>query len=324
MANFTGVAVSILISLTAFPLVELVTTDSSLSAPLPLMLIGFGLLLLIALTLKFVLPQKCVEEQGKDAVEQRGFVYYTCCLFMWACTSDLCLQIRNHELFGFRKNTKYFEHGEAYLVTPLGIFAQFWNGIINYILYVIIIYQIDNKKDSRYSCLYWSGGILTSQFVVLVGAFTGSYSNKLEYSVWLNAVFVFLPLWILQHCWVKPRPVAKNFTRENSSFPVLDLFLCTGLVLASVFGLIRGLGALGSQTPLIKYYVEAYEPYMLESSKYGAVWPMYVAIYGIPFQLCAIYGLLHPGCQWMLNCSVVYAAGMLQVNVWFLITKLAC
>jgi len=205
----SGVLTSVTLSLSAIPLVVLVTDSSVLSEPLLMMSIGFGLLAGFAIAFVLLLPPSAIKPSNK-LIEGRGVLYYTCCLFMWACIADLTIQARHLQLFSDHQNTQYFSHGEPYLETPLGITAQFWNGIVNYCLYLAIIYKIDNSRDPRNFALYWSGGILTSQFVVLVGALTGSYSHLLQASVWMNVVFVVFPLWVMIKFLIKPRSDIKD------------------------------------------------------------------------------------------------------------------
>jgi len=54
---------------------------------------------------------------------------------------------------------------------------------------------------------------------------------------------------------------------------------------ASLFLLVRGLGAFDSSFPPILHYVAHYEPYILEPSNFGKAWVVYAAMYGVPIQV---------------------------------------
>ena len=309
MYNFKELLASLAISLTSIPLVVFVTDHDVLTQPLIMMTIGFSLLLFITILVVLVIPP--TKKDSDTSLEGRGLVYYTCCLFLWAAVSDLAIQSRYLGWFGFESNSKYFNNGELYLSIPFGITTQLWDAFVNSTLYMIIIFQIDNKIDCRSAVMYWCGSIITSQFVVMIGAFSGYYSDKLQYAVWLNVVFIIFPVWVLCKFLFKPISVSnKNLQPLKST--IYDKILSLLLLFLCIFNTIRGLGALGSNFSMIKSYVDNFEPYIKESSKFGGTWVLYTAVYGVPFQLASIYALMHPGCAWMLNWSVFYASGMLQ------------
>uniref|UniRef100_H2Z5B8 EXPERA domain-containing protein n=1 Tax=Ciona savignyi TaxID=51511 RepID=H2Z5B8_CIOSA len=252
MANFIGVIMSCLISVSAIPLVIVITDHDILSQPINMMIIGFGFLASVVMVFYLVLPPKGIKKQlGKEG---RGVLYYTCCVFMWASVADFTLQSRQLGIFGFASNNAYFDHGEPYLQTPFGIGVQYWNAVINFILYANIIYKIDNHIDPRFTAIYWAGGILTSQFCVLFGAYTGSYAAYLPPSVAMNVVFVVYPFWVFFHFINKPR-AEKIPPTNDSKYRVLDVVLVVSLLIASFFMAIRGLGGFDSPFPLTQHYV---------------------------------------------------------------------
>lgn len=204
MANLSGLIVTVLISLTAFPLVLVVTASELLTEPFTLMVVGLGTTVAVVIVICVFLPPSGIENSPN--VEGRGVIYYTCAVFMWASIADLSIQSAHFGFFmGYKTNTEYFEHGEVYLMSPIGITTQTWNAIVHYVLYIFIIYRIDNNKDPRNVALYWAGSICTSQFVLMLGILTGSYSNQLEWSVWMNVTFVVFPVWVFWKFLVKPR-----------------------------------------------------------------------------------------------------------------------
>nr|CAB3266998.1 transmembrane 6 superfamily member 1-like [Phallusia mammillata] len=288
-----------------------VTTSNVLTEPLTLMSIGLGLTAAILITIAVLVPPSGIKNSKN--IEGRGLIYYTCALFMWASMADMSIQTAHFGFFmGLESNTDYFTNGEPYLMTPIGISTQYWNAIVNYVLYLFIIYKIDNNQDPRNFVLYWCGSICTSQFVLMSGILTGSYSDQLEYAVWMNVTFVVFPVWVLWKYLVKPRTDLPVKIAEKHQSGFLDLILSVGLIAASCLAFVRVLGAMGSKFPVMKYYATHYEPHLLDETDFGKTWALYSAMYGIPFQLAAVYGLRCPGKEWMLNLSVYYAASMLQ------------
>ena len=308
MFNLHGVVTSIIISLTGPPLVLFVSNHDVFSQPIYLMTIGFGYLALIAIFFKkFLSPAGLKPTQ---LLEGRGLLYYTCCVFMFGGCADVAIQSCHVRLFSCGNDT-YLLHGEPYLQTPFGITTQLWNGIVHYFLQLVIIYQIDNFKDCRITTLYWCGSIITSQFVVLVGALSGSYSDSLEYAVWMNVIFVGLPVWIFYKFLGKP---INSFIAESkpTHFDIFDAILVLFLLFAMCFNLMRGLGALGSKIPIVAYYIKNYEPYINEPAQFGSTWVLYTAVYVIPFYLSVLFNYTKPMSQWIVNLSVFFAASLLQ------------
>ena len=308
MVNVSGVLVSVLISLTSVPLVLLVSNHDLFSQPIYLMTIGLGLLAVVGvLFMTFLSPSGI---KSTKSVEGRGLLYYTCCVFMWGCVADFTIQTCHVNIFSCGENS-YLAHGEPYLQTPFGITTQFWNAIVHYFLQLLVIYQIDNYQDCRVITLYWCGSIITSQFVLLVGGLSGSFSDKLEYAVWLNVIFVGLPVWIL--CRFLSKPMTKpNLPASKAIFNFYDVSVYILLLCAMFYNLLRGLGALGSKFPLVLSYVDRFEPYIMEPAHFGCCWVLYTAVYLIPFYFSTLYNFNEPVSQWAVNLSVFFSAGALQ------------
>ena len=323
MVYLTGVLTSFIISLTSAPLVHIVSNHDILSQPIYLMMIGFGLLAVVAfLAVTFLRPS---DLKPAKSFEGRGLVYYTCCVFMWGGVADFTIQSCHVKLFECGEDS-YLLNGEPYLRTHFGISTQFWNAIVHYSLQLLTIYEIDNQLDCKFTVLYWCGSIITSQFVVLVGGLSGSYSDALQYAVWMNVIFAGLPIWIFFRFLSSPiiLPISISASarslKSKSSKPkvsgnklnLVDMILSLLLLYAMSFNLIRGLGALGSRFPIVSNYVDNYEPYIKEPARFGSTWALYTAVYIVPFYFATLYNLTKPLSQWTVNLSIFFAAGTLQ------------
>ena len=313
MTTFKSVVLAVLCSWTAIPSVLIVTADDVLSQPLVMFVIGFAILAIIAVSMKVLLPSNDLKQTSKH-LEKRGLLYYTCCIFMFGGMADLVIQSCHLEIVDCgTSNMAYFLNGELYLSLPFGVSVQMWNAIVHYTLQAIIIFQIDNGFDCTITTLLWCGSIVTSQFTVLVGSLSGSYSDKLEYACWLNAIFIGMPVWILLRFLNKPlrNSLPKLSSKNGTHKGFVDHLLLLSLLFSTLFCTVRALGALGSRMPIITYYVSKYEPGMTDPAQFASSWVLYTGVYLVPFYIAVMYNFNHVS-QWMVNLSVFFAAGVLQ------------
>jgi len=68
----------------------------------------------------------------------------------------------------------------------------------------------------------------------------------------------------------------------------MDVTLLAGLLVTTLFGVVRGLAALNSPSPLAVEYAHQYEPYVLEPSKFGSAWILYMMTIGSLFQVIVL------------------------------------
>lgn len=313
MAKYKGVIVSIIVSLCAVPLIKSALSNNVVSQLIPMYILNYSLLLTAGIFIFAALPPSLC----RHACSNRNEIYYMCCLFMGVCTANATLQAWRFRYFGPR-NAKvplpkagYLKYDEPYITKPFGISTQMYNDFFNYILYAIMIYRIDNGLSYRNIALYWCGGSLTSEFVSTIGSFTGYNSHQLHNTEIRRFLFISSTSWVLiKFLVLKPRRI--ETTSVNTRFVKLDRGLIVCLSFYCVFGFIRGLAGLNGHQKMIIYYISRFEPYIAHPSRFGAIWVLYTAVYGIPFHLAAIKSLIRPTSEWLVNMSILYASSLLQ------------
>jgi len=81
----------------------------------------------------------------------------------------------------------------------------------------------------------------------------------------------------------------RKFAKTLGAFDMfVNVILLTGLFITTLFGIVRGLAALNSPFPLSMKYAHLYEPYVLEPSKFGSAWILYVMTIGSLFQVIVL------------------------------------
>ncbi|XP_033108780.1 transmembrane 6 superfamily member 1-like [Anneissia japonica] len=91
-----------------------------------------------------------------------------------------------------------------------------------------------------------------------------------------------------------------------------DLMMVIYLLTSCVFSFIRMLAALNSPILFAQAYVKFYEPYLLDPVIYPKLQMLVYWFYLTPHSLCAIYGLLYPGCEWMSDWALIHAGAAMQ------------
>ena len=283
---------------------------SSLSQYLPMSVLCYALLLTASVFFVTALPPNlCCERPVR-----RNEIYYGCCLLMCCCMANGTLQLWRLQHFASEdaKDEKiHFTFDEAHLLTPFGLSSCFWMNFVNYFIYIAIIYMIDNHISYRNLALYWSGATLTSELVAIFACCTGSHSHVLQYAEYIHIVYIGACSWvILKFAVLLPRRIQIRYAVPR--FGQYDFSISICLLILNVYALIRGLGAMDGNQAFIHYYVTQYEPYIAHPSKFGTIWTLYTAVYGIPFHSVVISALLKPGNRWLINMAILYAASVLQ------------
>ena len=315
MANYRGVLVSVIVSLFGVPMVVSGLCHPVMSQFLPMYVYNYSLLLTALVFFVAALPPNiCCPDQLR-----RNEIYYMSCLFMCLCTGSATSQAWRVHAIPNQPNVKvgYFQYDEPYMNTPFGMSTVIWNDFVNYFIYISLIYMIDNGFNYRNIALYWCGGTLTSEFVSIIGSFIGCNSHQLHYSEIRHIAIICATTWVLYKFLLR-QPRCINLPLYCTRFKLLDRLLIVLLAFYSLLGVVRGLGGLGGRQKLVTHYVINYEPYIIHPARFGAVWVLYTAVYGIPFQFAAIKALMRPGSRWLIDMSILYASSLMQGTVVFL------
>ena len=310
---YKGVIVAVIVSLCAIPCTRIGLGHRAVSQFAPMYILNYALLLTASIFFLAALPPNACPNR-KTRPLRRNEIYYGCCLLMCCCMAGLTLQSFRLKRMGAAKvkhKVEYIIYDEAYLLTPFGMSTEFWMDVVNYIFYAAFVFLIDNNLSYRNIMLYWSGAMLTSEVVATLACFTGSYSRNLKYSEFMHIVNVVAAVWVIfKFLMLKPRRIEGR--SSVSKFALLDKIIIVCFIFLSLFAAFRGLAALNGSQYYVKRYVILYEPYIAHPSRFAAIWILYTAVYGIPFQLASVHGLLRPGAEWLINMSILYAGSIAQ------------
>ena len=311
---YKGVIVAIIVSFCSIPCMMNALSDPGLSKHNSMYVYNYAIAITACIFFFAALPPNlCCENQVR-----RNEIYYGCLLLMCCCTANATWQ--NWRLRNSGENEKNENPGlsldEVYLASPFGMTASFWTNIVNYFFYVAIIFMIDNCISYRNLILYWASATLTSELISILACYTGSHAHLLRCYELMHCGLVFASSWVMFKFLVyTPRCIVSNTCSSN--FPQLDKTIILSLFFLIIFCMIRGLAVLNISQLYIREYTQI-EPYIAHPSRFGAVWALYTAIYGIPLHVLAMKGLLNQGSPWMIDLSIIYAASLFQGTLVFL------
>ncbi|XP_037103192.1 transmembrane 6 superfamily member 1-like isoform X2 [Syngnathus acus] len=94
----------------------------------------------------------------------------------------------------------------------------------------------------------------------------------------------------------------------------LDLCFVICLIPATTFCVFRGLVALDCSNTLCQHYGQHYEPYVKDPSAYAKIHMLVSMLYSGPYYIMTLYSLLVPGCEWMLDLTLVHSGAIAQAQ----------
>ena len=307
MVDFSGVMLCISLSFACIPITCFFLLDDHVSQKLPMHIAEYSMLVTaLGIFLLCLKPSRDFWNFNK-----RGAFYYACCILCCAATTQLTVHGMRLNLFGGAKKPKYFDSDELYIKTPYGSSSELWFDVVSYILYLLMVFQIDNKTSVRNVALYWCGATLSSVFVTGIGLLTGPYATKIYFSSFSLFFYIFFTLWVLRYFIVqKPRFVCG--LREGRGSGYFEFVIAALLLYSALFSFLRVLGVFNSNLNFVKNYVGKFEPYITHPSKFGSIWILYAALYGIPCQLKSLYHIHHATYRAATNMALIYAGSIMQ------------
>uniref|UniRef100_A0A665TMP9 Transmembrane 6 superfamily member 2-like n=1 Tax=Echeneis naucrates TaxID=173247 RepID=A0A665TMP9_ECHNA len=212
----------------------------------------------------------------------------------------------------------YLKMGEPHLSSAYAVMMSYWEGIVHFILFLIIIHRI---KSYRRLGLLWAGSSIAHQIVLIPGVVIGKYGSNIHLAFWRNVPFFLVPFWAASLLFSRPREmpivtadkIAEEQKKGLLSRPV-DLLLSLLLLGAMAFSVFRGLVVLDCPLDTCFTYVYQYEPYLKDPVGFPRVMMLVYLFYALPLQTVLIYGLRTPGCSWMLDWSIFFAGAMAQMQ----------
>ncbi|XP_069073482.1 transmembrane 6 superfamily member 2 isoform X2 [Pleurodeles waltl] len=215
----------------------------------------------------------------------------------------------------------YMREGEPYLRTSYGIVVCLWDGTVHYLLYLAMASAIIGRRSYRSLGLYWLGSLMMSLLVLLPGNVIGKFGTELRPSFLLNVPYVLLPIWAGMRIFREPRTtvyISPEKALEEQRCGLLqrplDLALMLYLVIAVGFTLFRGLVVLDCPSDCCFDYIYQYEPYLKDPVAYPKMQMLVYMFYALPVFCLCLYGLVQPGCTWMLDWTLVLAGAIAQAQ----------
>ncbi|XP_061634323.1 transmembrane 6 superfamily member 2b isoform X1 [Phyllopteryx taeniolatus] len=297
-----------LFSFSALGILFCMNAISVLQAPYVILVIGIGVLILVFVFYLLV-------TRGNPPKDALFFVFAE---FSFTCVIDLTSALEYDGIIsGFMEF--YRKTGEPYLGTAYAIMMCYWDGIAHFIMYLIMIGKIMDRKGYRTLGLFWAGSLCANMSVFITGIVAGKYGAEIRPAFWLNFLFLLMPAWAAVTLFTRPkdRPLIGGYNAQHAQsmkliWRPMDLMLVFLLLAAMAFTVLRGLVALDSPLAACSFYVKHYEPYLRDPVGYPRVMMLHMLFYGLPLLAAFVYGLLKPGCTWMPDWTVFYSGAMIQ------------
>ncbi|XP_051893844.1 transmembrane 6 superfamily member 2-like [Pristis pectinata] len=299
-----------LASLSAIPLSHLLNSLSAMESPVVVFAAGAGVLLGLLLVLYLLVGRS----HPKDPL------FYVFAVFSFTSVIDLVISL---EQDGYIKGFMafYLKEGEPYLCSAYGILICYWDGTVHYVLYLTMIAAITLGRNYRTIGLYWLGSLVMSLITLLLGTSVGKFGSEIRPAFLLNIPYVLIPLWagkkILGSSRSLSQTTADQAITEQRKWLYrrpLDFCLVLYLLFAILYTLLRGFVTLDCSFDFCDTYKYEQEPYLLDPVMYPKIQMLVNVFYLLPFFGLALYGLIVPGCMWMLDLTVIFAGAIAQAQ----------
>ncbi|XP_077440623.1 transmembrane 6 superfamily member 2 [Vanacampus margaritifer] len=297
-----------LFSFTALGILYCMNAVPAFQQPYVILVIGIAVLVLIFVFYLLVTR----DNPPKDVL------FFVFAEFSFTCVIDLTSALEyDGVISGFMEF--YRKTGEPYLGTSYAIMMCYWDGIAHFIMYLVMIGKIMDRKGYRTLGLFWAGSLCANMSVFIIGIVAGKYGAEIRPAFWLNFLFLVMPAWATVTLFARPkdRPLIGGYNAQHAQsmkliWRPLDLMLVLLLLAAMAFTTLRGLVALDSPLGSCSFYVKHYEPYLRDPVGYPRVMMLHMFFYGLPLLAAFVYGLLKPGCTWMPDWTVFFSGAMIQ------------
>ncbi|CAL8308525.1 unnamed protein product [Lota lota] len=248
----------------------------------------------------------------------KDVLFFVFAVFCFTCVIDLTSALQQDGVVsGFLEF--YEKTGEPYLGSAYGIMMCYWDGIVHFVMYLMMISRITDRKTYRTMGLFWAGSLCANMSVFITGIVSGKYGSEIRPAFWINFVFLLMPVWgtITLFARAKDRPLIGGYNAHHVQTMKLiwrpqDLVLVLLLLSAMAFTILRGLVALNSPLEACSVYLKQYEPYLNDPVGYPKVMMLHFLFYGLPLLGSFVYGLLKPGCTWMPDWTMFFSGALIQ------------
>ncbi|XP_007576827.2 transmembrane 6 superfamily member 2-like isoform X1 [Poecilia latipinna] len=212
----------------------------------------------------------------------KDFLFFVFAEFCFTCVIDLTSALEYDGIIsGFMDF--YQKTGEPYLGTSYAIMMCYWDGIAHFILYLMMISRITDRRAYRTLGLFWAGSLCANMSVFITGIVAGKYGSEVRPAFWLNFLFLLMPVLGAVTLFTRPkdRPLIGGYNAQHVQtmkliWRPLDLILVVLLLAAMAFTVLRGLVALDSPLEACSVYLSQYEPYLKDPVGYPKVMAFFI------------------------------------------------
>ncbi|XP_019712441.1 transmembrane 6 superfamily member 2-like [Hippocampus comes] len=283
----------------------------ALHEPLPILGIGVAILgSVLLLLLLLTAPHKKTADP----------LFYVFAVFSFTCLVGLTNAL---EQDGFISGFMgfYLKMGEPHLSTAYAVMMSYWEGVVHLILFLVIIHRMFRRKSYRSLSLLWVGSSIMHQLVHIPGVVVGKHGSNIYPAFWRNVPFFLAPFWAASILFSRPRvmpiitadKIMAEQKKDLLSRP-LDLQFAV-LLLGGVAGCVfRGFVVLDCPLDFCFRYIYQFEPYLKDPVGFPRVMMLVYLFYAVPLMSLLLYGLIRPGCSWMLDWTLVFAGATAQAQ----------
>nr|XP_061796713.1 transmembrane 6 superfamily member 1-like isoform X2 [Nerophis lumbriciformis] len=213
--------------------------------------------------------------------------------------------------------TFYLKEADPHINTAHGHMMSYWDGCVHYLMYLLMIAAITWGDNFRAIGLYWVGSFVMRSIIYLLGNAVGKYGTEMGPLFFLHLLYISVSVWACFRVFSHPSTQIVEFTEAQKMTLFdrpLDLCFIIYLIPAITFCVFRGLVALDCSNMLCQHYVQHYEPYMKDPSAYPKIHMLVSMLYSGPYYIMTLYSLLVPGCEWMLDLTLVHSGAIAQAQ----------
>ncbi|XP_057697883.1 transmembrane 6 superfamily member 1-like isoform X2 [Corythoichthys intestinalis] len=185
--------------------------------------------------------------------------------------------------------TFYLKEADPHINTAHGHMMSYWDGCVHYLMYLLMIAAITWGDNFRAIGLYWVGSFVMRSIIYLLGNAVGKYGTEMGPLFFLHLLYISVSVWACFRVFSHPSTQIVEFTNIQEAQKMtlfdrpLDLCFIIYLIPAITFCVFRGL--------------------MLVSMLYSG-----------PYYIMTLYSLLVPGCEWMLDLTLVHSGAIAQAQ----------
>ncbi|TRY55173.1 hypothetical protein DNTS_032662, partial [Danionella cerebrum] len=210
---------------------------------------------------------------------------------------------------------------EPHLSSAHGILLSYWEGLVHFLLLLLIIHRMSEGKSFRNLALLWSGSMVAAQTVLISGMIVGKYNKNIPPVIWRSSLSLIGSVWTAVKLLSRPRELSiipadklEVLQRRSLLSRPVDLLLTLCLLGNIAFTAFRGFVVLECSLDACFSYIYQYEPYMKDSVGFPKLTMLVFLFYAVPLLWACVLGLLTPGCSWMLDWTLVLAGAVAQAQ----------